>query len=281
MVDQMCYNIHAETKIAQGCFVLANKIRLQANSSALVGKQPCIILRGRNVLPFGLSNRWRRVWCGAVCVQGGLAMSWDKELKFTDGEKTLPLAISSGQFIPWGLDGGGFTDGETVGLFVRDEKTRQLIRDRDPIILEAFARILDEIDEISTVMWFDDLWGEHYDDAILEEKANMVLQSKYSSDWKKHCAKQALAYLEGERRKAIEKKAKRRYSRRRRNQFAGKKDALMLALIERDGYQCRKCSGQEDLSIDHIVPLSKGGSDDLDNLQILCKSCNSSKGDSL
>lgn len=34
---------------------------------------------------------------------------------------------------------------------------------------------------------------------------------------------------------------------------------------------------KEFLSIDHIKPVSKGGSNNLENLQILCLSCNSKK----
>ena len=33
------------------------------------------------------------------------------------------------------------------------------------------------------------------------------------------------------------------------------------------------------MTIDHIVPRSKGGADHLDNLQLLCGACNSMKGD--
>ncbi|THA43278.1 HNH endonuclease [Streptomyces sp. A1136] len=32
-----------------------------------------------------------------------------------------------------------------------------------------------------------------------------------------------------------------------------------------------------DLTVDHIVPRSKGGSDQPDNLRVLCRACNSSK----
>tara|TARA_A200000159_G_scaffold124638_1_gene119578 strand:- start:127 stop:432 length:306 start_codon:yes stop_codon:yes gene_type:complete len=35
------------------------------------------------------------------------------------------------------------------------------------------------------------------------------------------------------------------------------------------------CSDTEALQIDHVVPQSKGGSDEIDNLQVLCYVCNS------
>lgn len=34
----------------------------------------------------------------------------------------------------------------------------------------------------------------------------------------------------------------------------------------------------ERLTIDHIVPLARGGSDDLSNKQLLCEKCNQNKG---
>lgn len=42
--------------------------------------------------------------------------------------------------------------------------------------------------------------------------------------------------------------------------------------------ECAVCGTTEDLTIDHILALSKGGTNDLDNIQILCVSHNSSKG---
>ena len=49
-------------------------------------------------------------------------------------------------------------------------------------------------------------------------------------------------------------------------------------VFDRDGKVCKKCGAIKNLSLDHIKPVSKGGENSLDNLQVLCKSCNSKKG---
>jgi 5-methylcytosine-specific restriction endonuclease McrA len=41
---------------------------------------------------------------------------------------------------------------------------------------------------------------------------------------------------------------------------------------------CVVCGTMEDLTFDHIVPLAKGGTNELSNLQVLCRACNSKKG---
>lgn len=51
-----------------------------------------------------------------------------------------------------------------------------------------------------------------------------------------------------------------------------------IEMINSAGGICPRCEKENPLSIDHIVPISKGGSNGLDNLQVLCNSCNSGKG---
>jgi len=58
----------------------------------------------------------------------------------------------------------------------------------------------------------------------------------------------------------------------------------MEKIILRDRFFCCKMCGVvfQDFStvtIDHIVPISKGGTNDLGNLQLACSDCNAAKGD--
>ncbi|WP_353367653.1 HNH endonuclease [Acidovorax sp. FG27] len=54
--------------------------------------------------------------------------------------------------------------------------------------------------------------------------------------------------------------------------------ALRTSVFERDAYRCVTCGGHKDLCCDHIHPESKGGPTTLENLQTMCRPCNSKKG---
>lgn len=45
-----------------------------------------------------------------------------------------------------------------------------------------------------------------------------------------------------------------------------------------NGARCVYCGSTENLSVDHLFPRIKGGTDNVENLVCSCKSCNSSKG---
>ena len=42
--------------------------------------------------------------------------------------------------------------------------------------------------------------------------------------------------------------------------------------------KCVYCNSEEDLTLDHIIPQSKGGKDEKTNVVCACKKCNYSKG---
>ena len=54
-------------------------------------------------------------------------------------------------------------------------------------------------------------------------------------------------------------------------------------VFERDRFQCQSCGLDQKLdptaklTIDHIIPLATGGSNDMSNLQTLCQRCNQKK----
>lgn len=59
------------------------------------------------------------------------------------------------------------------------------------------------------------------------------------------------------------------------------KDKVKRDVMRRDNNQCLNCGKKEDLTLDHIIPISLGGCDSNENLQILCRSCNSKKSTSI
>jgi 5-methylcytosine-specific restriction enzyme A len=55
---------------------------------------------------------------------------------------------------------------------------------------------------------------------------------------------------------------------------------LVKMAISQQPY-CSACGTTSDLTGDHRIPLSKGGTSTLENIQVLCRLCNSSKGSRL
>jgi len=54
-------------------------------------------------------------------------------------------------------------------------------------------------------------------------------------------------------------------------------NALLLRFSQ-FGNHCAYCGGGGDMQIEHVVPISKGGAHDIDNIVPACAACNSSKG---
>lgn len=66
---------------------------------------------------------------------------------------------------------------------------------------------------------------------------------------------------------------KRKYSIAERKRLKDRR----AAVYERDENKCLKCGSSFDLTLDHILPKSRGGKNDFDNLQTLCGKCNREK----
>lgn len=75
-----------------------------------------------------------------------------------------------------------------------------------------------------------------------------------------------------------------------RNKFTGRKseelkyertrisEEVRIEVWRRDQGKCARCGSRENLEYDHIVPVSKGGSNTARNIELLCQNCNRAKG---
>jgi 5-methylcytosine-specific restriction endonuclease McrA len=50
-------------------------------------------------------------------------------------------------------------------------------------------------------------------------------------------------------------------------------------ILVRDGFKCVYCGSKDKLTLDHLIPKSKGGRNDWNNLVTCCDTCNKKKGD--
>jgi hypothetical protein len=61
----------------------------------------------------------------------------------------------------------------------------------------------------------------------------------------------------------------------------GSSISTRLLLANRDGYKCKICGTEANLEIVHIIPISKGGTNDIENLQLLCAKHNLEKSNAV
>jgi hypothetical protein len=62
--------------------------------------------------------------------------------------------------------------------------------------------------------------------------------------------------------------------------FGGIKPSREM-IYKRDKHKCQYCGATKKLTIDHVIPRSRGGDDSWENLVVACSSCNVKKSDKL
>ena len=58
-------------------------------------------------------------------------------------------------------------------------------------------------------------------------------------------------------------------------------EQVRIEVWRRDNGQCTRCASRVNLEYDHIIPLSRGGSNTTRNIELLCEKCNRSKGSNI
>lgn len=90
--------------------------------------------------------------------------------------------------------------------------------------------------------------------------------------------------LEDDERRKFER-LKHKFSLAEKEEKSAKRPAVpenvRIAVWRRDEGKCVKCGSRERLEYDHIIPISKGGSNTVRNIELLCENCNRSKRDNI
>jgi 5-methylcytosine-specific restriction endonuclease McrA len=60
-----------------------------------------------------------------------------------------------------------------------------------------------------------------------------------------------------------------------------KRKITRRAVFARDGWACQYCGSRQNLTVDHVIPRSKGGGSTWDNIVAACAPCNRRKGDTM
>ncbi len=135
------------------------------------------------------------------------------------------------------------------------------------------------------LLTFYELYKEEIEKAIIEYKNEL-----YAEQLQEEKEKIRQLLLEKDRKKQLSKTILKELIQEGAisNQFIdkqGKREPIPQEIMDqvwnRDGGKCVKCGSQQRLEFDHIIPFSKGGATTYRNLQILCKSCNIDKSNSI
>lgn len=123
---------------------------------------------------------------------------------------------------------------------------------------------------------------KRYNDAHKEEKASYNREwGQRTGYWRRYRAENADRVRETFRRWCLRNPEKVRAARQRRRELerAGGRftGGEWRALCDWFGGICLACGASDLLTADHVVPLSRGGSNHISNIQPLCRDCNNRK----
>jgi 5-methylcytosine-specific restriction endonuclease McrA len=146
-----------------------------------------------------------------------------------------------------------------------NERAKKYYKTHREVCLER-ARIYRE-KHLDKVKAATDSWFEN----------NKEYRRRYKAKYRKQHAAQIEAYRKANKERQIVYKA----NRKTRLTNAGGKFTIKQwrELCETYNNRCLCCGKKRPLTVDHVIPVSKGGTSDISNIQPLCGPCNSTKHD--
>ena len=111
---------------------------------------------------------------------------------------------------------------------------------------------------------------------------NRTKRQAYTRQWRKDNADRNRVHARTWRQRNPEKRNEisRRYRARKASAPVCDLTAEQWEAIKtQHNHKCVVCGSIDDITMDHIIPLSKGGSHTANNVTVLCRSCNSRKRD--
>lgn len=110
-------------------------------------------------------------------------------------------------------------------------------------------------------------------------KENKDKTKEYAKRWREESPQKYKEYIKRWQKENPEKLKSARNRYRTSKTLAGGSFTAeeWIALCNKYDNKCLCCGEKKKLTADHVIPVSKGGTSNIDNIQPLCKSCNSSK----
>ncbi len=113
-----------------------------------------------------------------------------------------------------------------------------------------------------------ELKGQHRNESIFPvEHIKLLIMEQYDKDRRKFERIQRLYGATTEEKKSFKR--------------PNIPERVRIEIWRRDDGKCVKCGSRERLEYDHIIPISKGGSNTVRNIELLCEKCNRSKGNKI
>ena len=110
---------------------------------------------------------------------------------------------------------------------------------------------------------------------LKHRKSRLEYGLKYYAEHKEEMRVKLLAWRRKNKAKVVQQVLLRRY---REKGISGSHTLEQWEELKKKyGLRCAKCKKKEVLTRDHIIPVTKGGSNDISNIQPLCRPCNSRK----